>query len=401
MTFTEWKNLKQSEQDLAALGPILAADNLSTLVNYCRVFGLLFFITPLLHMLFGFFDLQSALPLLAASGLLALLRQAALRVCGSPRDVRHYSRLLTRTFIVTAYLLVIFYDIIFHPGDRNMLVCLTLVAQPLLFDAYPLDNLRMTTLALTVITLLELYIADPRPMTNLMYALLSALLGLYLGWHKTSNMFGMLLYSRREKNAMERESSTQAAVNQIQPHFVCNMLSTIRLLCEKDPDAARRALNLFVDYMRVSTDAIDYNELIPFDRELDHARNYALLEQLRFDGKLQLGWHIETMDFLLPTLTLQPLVENAITHGIGGCPQGGRVEVTTYEQPRFYCLVVQDNGCGTDAAACTDVPPPKGMGLVSLQNVQQRIRSIAGGQLYFHSAKGKGTTVTIVVPRER
>lgn len=401
MTFTEWKNLGQSEADLETLGPILAVDNLSTLANYCQVFGLLFFTTPILHMMFGFFDLQSALPMLAGSGLLALLRQTALRVRCIPGDVRPLSHLLTRTFIAAVYLLVVFYDIIFHPSDRNMLVCLTLVAQPLLFDAQPLDNLRISALALAIVVLLELHIADPRRINNLMYALLSALLGLYLGWHKTSNMFGMLLYARREKSATERESGTQAAVGQIQPHFVCNMLSTIRLLCEKDPCAARIALTRFVDYMRVSTDAIDYNELTSFDRELDHARNYALLEQLRFGGKLQVAWHIDTIDFLLPTLTLQPLVENAITHGIGGRPEGGLVEITTYAQPRFFCVVVKDNGCGTDAEACTDVPPPKGMGLVSLQIVQQRVRSIAGGQLYFHSIKGKGTTVTIVVPRER
>ena len=76
---------------------------------------------------------------------------------------------------------------------------------------------------------------------------------------------------------------------------------------------AKDSLGLFADYMRVSTDAFNYNGLVSFPRELAHARNYAALEQLRFGNKLQVVYDIESEDFLLPALTLQPLVENAIT----------------------------------------------------------------------------------------
>ena len=99
--------------------------------------------------------------------------------------------------------------------------------------------------------------------------------------------------------------------------------------------------------MRVSTDAFNYNGLVSFPRELAHARNYAALEQLRFGNKLQVVYDIESEDFLLPALTLQPLVENAITHGIGNKRGGGTVTIATREEPDNWLITVQDDGCGT------------------------------------------------------
>ncbi len=401
MKFSQWKNFGYIGQDLAPFEPVLAGDNLITLTNYGRLCGILFTVTAILHFLFGFFPLPSALPLLLSTGITVLLRQAALHCLADTRQLVVRSRLLTGLFTTLIYGLSVYYDLIRHPDEVNMLVCLVLLIQPLLFDAQPGRNLAISSSGLAGVYLLEFRAPDPHRMTNLMYCTLATLLGLYLAWHKTRNMFGMLLYAQREKAAIEKETSTQAAVSQIQPHFVSNMLSTIQILCDVDPLKAKDALGLFVDYMRVSTDAFDFNGLIAFPRELAHVRNYAELEQLRFGGKLRVAYKIEADEFFLPALTLQPLVENAITHGIGNKRGGGTVTISAYGDTDNWWVIVQDDGCGVDTVAANGLPPQQEGGSIGLANVRQRIESIAGGRLYFNSSKNGGTTVTISLPRER
>ena len=360
MNFTQWKNFGYPGQELTPFEPVLARDNLVTLTNYGRLCSILFVTTPVCHCLFGFFQPLRTVPLLLAAGAAFFLRWATLLI----------------------FLLGVYYDLIRHPTEINVLLCLVMLIQLLLFDARPGHNLTMSLSGLAVVVLWECYVPDPHRLTNIMYCFLASLIGLYLAWHKTHNMFGMLLYAKREKAAVEKETSTQAAVSQFQPHFISNMLSTIQILCDDAPAKAKDSLGLFADYMRV-------------------ARNYAALEQLRFGNKLQVVYDIESEDFLLPALTLQPLVENAITHGIGNKRGGGTVTIATREEPDNWLITVQDDGCGTDNIAADGLPPQQEGGFIGLANVRQRVESIARGRLHFSSIKNKGATVTVVLPKER
>lgn len=341
------------------------------------------------------------MPLLLAAGATFLLRWVALHCMKSPEKLVPRARILTGLFTALIYFLGVYYDLLRHPDEINVLVCLVMLIQSLLFDSRPGRNLAVSVSGLALVIVWEFYVPDPHRLTNIMYCSLAALIGLYLAWHKTRNMFGMLLYAQREKTAVEKETSTQAAVSQIQPHFISNMLSTIQILCDDDPAKAKDALGLFADYMRVSTDAIDFNGLVAFPRELAHVRNYAALEQLRFGGKLQVVYAIETEDFLLPALTLQPLVENAITHGIGNKRGGGTVTIATSEDADTWIITVQDNGCGTDVIEANGLPPHQAGNSIGLANVRQRVESIARGRLHFNSSQNRGTTVTILLPKER
>ena len=103
----------------------------------------------------------------------------------------------------------------------------------------------------------------------------------------------------------------------------------------------------------------------------------------------------------MPALTLQPLVENAITHGIGNKRGGGTVTIATREEPDNWLITVQDDGCGTDNIAADGLPPQQEGGFIGLANVRQRVESIARGRLHFSSIKNKGATVTVVLPKER
>lgn len=401
MNFTQWKNFGYPGQELTPFEPVLARDNLVTLTNYGRLCSILFVTTPVCHCLFGFFQPLSAVPLLLAAGAAFFLRWAAQRCLNDPDQLVPRARLLTSLFTLLIFLLGVYYDLIRHPTEINVLLCLVMLIQLLLFDARPGHNLTVSLSGLAVVVLWECYVPDPHRLINIMYCFLASLIGLYLAWHKTHNMFGMLLYAQREKAAVEKETSTQAAVSQFQPHFISNMLSTIQILFDADPAGAKDALGQFAEYMRVSTDAFEFNGPIAFQRELAHVRNYAALEQLRFGGRLRVEYNIEVEDFFLPALTLQPLVENAITHGIGNRHGGGTVTIATQADTDNWRITVQDDGCGVDTVSPDGLPPPKASGITSLANVRHRVEFIAKGRLYFNSKKDRGTTVTILLPRER
>lgn len=401
MHILSWRYFGYTKQDLVPFEPILAEDNLATLANYSRLCGWLFAATAGFHTLFGFFTPIEAIPLLAASGMVLLLRQAALSLQNDRVRIVLHSRWTTTLFTAIVYFLAVVYDVLQHPTEINLLVCLILLCEPLLFDSYPNHNLFRSALSLGLVVYLECLAPDPHRLTNLMYCTLATLLGLYLAWHKTRNMFGMLLHAQREREAVESEANMQAAVNQMQPHFICNMLSTLQQLCCYDEEETRKALAQFSDYMRVSTDALNFSGLVPFNRELVHVRTYAALEQLRFGDCLKMAYHIKTDRFFLPSLTLQPLVENAITHGLGSKPGGGTVTIDAWETTTSFCVAIHDDGCGTDIDPLAGVPPQPTSGNLNLANVQQRLRALAGGRLFFHSCINEGTTVTILLPKER
>ena len=378
MNFTQWKNFGYPGQELAPFEPVLARDNLVTLTNYGRLCSILFVTTPVCHCLFGFFQPLRTVPLLLAAGAAFFLRWAAQRCLNDPDQLVPRARLLTSLFTLLIFLLGVYYDLIRHPTEINVLLCLVMLIQLLLFDARPGHNLMVSLSGLAVVVLWECYVPDPHRLINIMYCFLASLIGLYLAWHKTHNMFGMLLYAQREKAAMEKETSTQAAVSQ-----------KVFQLAELH------------DLVKFFVHAFNYNGLVSFPRELAHARNYAALEQLRFGNKLQVVYDIESEDFLLPALTLQPLVENAITHGIGNKRGGGTVTIATREEPDNWLITVQDDGCGTDTIAADGLPPQQEGGFIGLANVRQRVESIARGRLHFSSIKNKGATVTVVLPKER
>lgn len=112
------------------------------------------------------------------------------------------------------------------------------------------------------------------------------------------------------------QSRIAIMMSQIQPHFLFNALTGIKQLCDTDPKKASVALEHFSYFLRGNLDSLSDSNLITFDKELEHVQDYLYLEKLRFEDRLNIHMEIETTDFLLPSLTLQPIVENAVRHGI-------------------------------------------------------------------------------------
>ena len=188
-----------------------------------------------------------------------------------------------------------------------------------------------------------------------------------------------------------------ATISQIQPHFVYNSLSVIAALCEEDPKLAAEAANTFSDYLRENIDFAGKDKPVTFAEELKHIKTYIWLEQLRFPNKLKVEYDIKCTDFYIPALSVQPLVENAVKHGICKTRSGGTVTISSYEDQCFYTITVSDDGVGFDPSKTIN----DGKQHVGIENARFRIREMSDGHLNIQSEPGKGTKVTIKLPKRK
>ncbi len=182
-------------------------------------------------------------------------------------------------------------------------------------------------------------------------------------------------------------------VSQIQPHFLYNTIATFRALCKRDPDKAAMVAEKFGLYLRENLDSLSDEDLIPVEKELDHTRVYAEIEMVRFKN-IRVEYDIRDVDFELPALTIQPIVENAIRHGVR-IREEGIVRVSTRQSDGFHEIAISDNGIGFDTAEAYSDDGSH----IGINNVRERIEKMCAGTMTVESEIDKGTTVTIRIPK--
>lgn len=193
------------------------------------------------------------------------------------------------------------------------------------------------------------------------------------------------------------EAKVGVMVSQIQPHFMYNALTSIAMMCSIDPDTAQEATVTFAKYLRGNMDSLRQTKPIPFEQELEHLKKYLYIEKLRFGKKLNLVYDIGATDFVLPQLSIQPLVENAVKHGVGMKKQGGTVTIATRETDDAYEVIISDDGVGFDPNA---ERKDDGRSHVGMENTKRRLRDMCGGEVRIESTVGEGTVATVVLPKE-
>ena len=189
------------------------------------------------------------------------------------------------------------------------------------------------------------------------------------------------IYMREVRKAYEREKKmsderVMLMMSQMRPHFLYNVLNSIYYLCEKD-------------------------RVVDFSEELSHIKRYLSLEKMRFEEELQVEYDIRAVDFRIPVLTLQPIVENAVKHGITKKEGGGTVRISSAEKRNSFVVQIEDDGVGFDMSRVSD--PKKGekddRAHIGIQSVEERLRTISHAKLLIQSREGIGTIVTITVPK--
>ena len=194
--------------------------------------------------------------------------------------------------------------------------------------------------------------------------------------------------AQSEELALQRAS---IAVLQMRPHFICNTLMSIYYLCGQDAERAQRVILDFTTYLRKNFTAIAREETISFTEELEHTRAYLSVEQMRFEEDLFVEFDTPHTLFRLPPLTLQPIVENAVKHGMDPEAEPLHITIRTRDTAAGSEITVLDNGPGYEAA---DKDTPH----VALKNIRQRLELMCRGSMRIESLKSGGTAVTVTIP---
>ena len=193
------------------------------------------------------------------------------------------------------------------------------------------------------------------------------------------------------------ESRMKIMMSQMQPHFIYNTLSTIRTMIVKPPEEARSLLIDFTRYLRFNLNALGNVAIVPIEEELAHTKVYTDIEQARFKESLKVVYDIGEESFSVPPLSIQPFVENAVKHGIRKDKDGGTVTVRTFTGDDSYIVEIEDDGIGFDTSIL-EKPSQRGVGIM---NAVTRLRSQMGASVDIDSVKGRGTRVSISIPKDR
>ena len=195
-------------------------------------------------------------------------------------------------------------------------------------------------------------------------------------------------------NAQLTESRMSTMMSQIRPHFIYNTLGSIEQLCTMDPPKAGELVHNFAKYLRGNFGELDNPKPILMSQEMEHVHYYVSIENVRLPD-MSFSFEVNCDDFLIPALTIQPIVENAIKHGLMKLQKGGTIRVVSFETDTHYCVTVEDDGVGFDTNVLLDERKH-----VGIRNIRERLETMVNGTLEIQSTEGVGTTVLIKIPKE-
>jgi len=266
-------------------------------------------------------------------------------------------------------------------------------------------------LELIVLSVIALFLVPNRKKRNvyILYGLLPILLDITMIFFPISSaliniatlissfLLFIIVYLDDQKKMLENETKlaqyrTDVMLSQIGPHFIYNTLSTISALCTIDPQRAQSLSADFTDYLRRDLNLARSQRLSTFEEELNHTKKYLEIEKVRFGKKLNVEYDIGERDFMLPSLSLQPIVENAVKHGITQKIEGGTIRITTEKRGELFAVIVSDDGVGFDSETFT---PQEGH--YGISNTAERLKLLLGGEMRIESRVDGGTTVTMLV----
>lgn len=205
------------------------------------------------------------------------------------------------------------------------------------------------------------------------------------------------------KRSVEKAKAAEIAFMQaqIKPHFLYNTLNAISSFCDTDPGHAQKLIDNFSNYLRQSFDFKSPEMYVPLEKELSLSSSYAEIEKARFGNKLKVEFDIDSsIKIRVPLLSIQPLIENAITHGIRKKGGGGTVKISVNRIPEGVLVTVEDNGQGMSQEILQTLFMPEAGHGIGLWNINRRLKKLYGKGLSIESEPGKGTRIAFIIPGE-
>lgn len=199
--------------------------------------------------------------------------------------------------------------------------------------------------------------------------------------------------AEQERELTETRIATM--ISQIKPHFIYNTLGSIEQLCEIDPEIAAEMTHNFAKYLRGNFGELGNRNPVRLSQEINHCQYYVSIEKIRFPD-IDITFDLQSEDFLIPALSVQPLIENAIKHGLMKLPNGGKIKVSSYETKEMYYVKVEDNGAGFAPGIRQN-----DRSHIGLNNIRGRLQAMCDGNLTVESTPGEGTEVRIQIPKKK
>lgn len=210
------------------------------------------------------------------------------------------------------------------------------------------------------------------------------------------SMFILITSEQIEQNLRQQReiARQQASINvlQMRPHFICNTMMSIYYLIPQNAEKAQQVTLDFTTYLRNNFTAIAKPDTVSFEEELEHTKAFLAVEMVRHEGALFVDYDTAYTDFKLPPLTLQPIVENAVVHGVSPDLKALHITIQTRKTEKGSEITVKDTGEGFESISDDVIH-------TALENIRQRLRDQCNGTLSISSHKSEGTTVTVFVPK--
>lgn len=204
--------------------------------------------------------------------------------------------------------------------------------------------------------------------------------------------YGYELEKAKTELAEARLNLMQA---QIKPHFINNAMIAVQEVCYTDPERAAELIEHFARYLRNNINATSSSLPIDFKDEVQAVKEYLAIEYADTSKKFQFEFDIKCESFKVPALSIEPLAENAVKHGIDRYSGESRVILSSYETEDAYHVLIRDNGEGFDVNAET-----LGKGGIGLKNTEERLKTMCGGRLEIRHDDG-WTVAEIIIPKEQ
>lgn len=197
-----------------------------------------------------------------------------------------------------------------------------------------------------------------------------------------------ILRNKLEKEKVLLEAKNHLMVSQLNSHFIFNTLNAISALCHIDPDKANEVIIQFGNYLRANIMLLEGNSDITFEEEMRHIKNYLQIESLRYGERINIIYNLQYIDFSIPLLTIEPIVENAVRHGLQHKREGGTISISSRKNGNYAEVIIEDDGIGFDINSLKDIQG-------GICNITKRLKEEANATVEIESTIGKGTKVLV------
>ena len=209
----------------------------------------------------------------------------------------------------------------------------------------------------------------------------------------------LLKQELKQTRDMLAQSRVKNASSQMQPHFLYNALSSIREIVLEDPEYASDLIYDFTTHLRACVRSLSSDALVPFSQEVENIKAYVNIEKMRFGDRLKVEYDCRETDFYIIPLSIQPLVENAVRHGVFNRGMaGGKVTVSTARGDHCILVCVEDDGVGFDFRKTMQEVEDGTRDSSGLYNLIFRLKTLMKADVSVDSQIGCGTKVTVTIP---